>query len=127
MLMASFTMAFACFLVGCGGLFRDEMSDDGDDAKNNEPKDANGKCWGLALELLGVSFVSFSCSLGEASLLALARKFDSIVLPSLSPDSYVVMSVEHTDDCVSNISQHNDDENIFTEEYALPDSCKFRK
>ena len=54
--MASIAMGLACFLVGCGGLFHDDMSDE-EDNKSNQ--------MGLALELLGVSFVSFSCNLGE--------------------------------------------------------------
>jgi len=61
--MASFAMALACFLVGCGGLFHDEMSDEEDNKSN--------QMGGLALELLGVSFVSFSCNLGEVSLFVL--------------------------------------------------------
>mmetsp|Transcript_19634 Transcript_19634/g.41178 ORF Transcript_19634/g.41178 Transcript_19634/m.41178 type:complete len:168 (+) Transcript_19634:233-736(+) len=63
-LMASVAMGIACFLVGCGGLVRDDIAGDGDDA-NQEPEDSDGHKWGLALELLGVSFVSFSCNLGE--------------------------------------------------------------
>ena len=62
-LMASFASAMACFLVGCGGLFSDEMADD----DNQEPQNERDRKLGLALELLGVSFESFSCSLGEVS------------------------------------------------------------
>lgn len=58
--MASTAMALACFLVGCGGLFHDDMADE-EDNKSNQ--------MGLALELLGVSFVSLSCNLGEVSVL----------------------------------------------------------
>ena len=58
-LMASIAMGLACFLVGCGGLFHDDMADE-EDNKSNQ--------MGLALELLGVSFVSFSCNLGEVSI-----------------------------------------------------------
>lgn len=65
MLMVSVTMGLACFLVGCGGFFRDQVPNDGDDARDSEPVDANAEHFGLALELLGVSFISFSCSLGE--------------------------------------------------------------
>ena len=61
--MASIAMALACFLVGCGGLFHDDMMSDEEDSKSNQ--------MGLALELLGVSFVSFSCNLGEVSLFVL--------------------------------------------------------
>eukprot|EP00579_Thalassiosira_antarctica_P001494 CAMPEP_0201872936 /NCGR_PEP_ID=MMETSP0902-20130614/5547_1 /ASSEMBLY_ACC=CAM_ASM_000551 /TAXON_ID=420261 /ORGANISM="Thalassiosira antarctica, Strain CCMP982" /LENGTH=532 /DNA_ID=CAMNT_0048399377 /DNA_START=25 /DNA_END=1626 /DNA_ORIENTATION=- len=110
MLMACVAMGLACFLVGCGGLFRD-----GGDIHDQESNDADRQRRGLALELLGVSFVSFSCSLGEASLLALAGKFDSIILPRLySPDSYRVISEEHTEDTANKISQQNDAENLFT-------------
>jgi len=59
--MASIAMGLACFLVGCGGLFHDEMAD--------EEKNKSNQMGGLALELLGVSFVSFSCNLGEVSIL----------------------------------------------------------
>jgi len=80
-LMASIAMSIACFLVGCGGLFRDELAEEGG---GEELSDKSRQQWGLALELFGVSFVSFSCSLGEASLLALAGKFDSVILPGLT-------------------------------------------
>ena len=49
---------------------------------------------GLMLELLGVSFTSFQCSLGEASLLALAGKFDGSLLPQLSSSSSVSLSLD---------------------------------
>lgn len=54
MLMASISMGVACLLVGFGGLLHDEISD--------EPKSHST---GIALELIGVSFISFQCSLGE--------------------------------------------------------------
>ena len=87
--MGSLAMGIACFLVGCGGLLRDEIVDrdnnngGGDSAANNDNADAYtrleksmdednsglGVEWlGLALELLGVCFISFQCSLGEVSL-----------------------------------------------------------
>eukprot|EP00571_Detonula_confervacea_P004719 CAMPEP_0172314092 /NCGR_PEP_ID=MMETSP1058-20130122/21636_1 /TAXON_ID=83371 /ORGANISM="Detonula confervacea, Strain CCMP 353" /LENGTH=550 /DNA_ID=CAMNT_0013027859 /DNA_START=25 /DNA_END=1677 /DNA_ORIENTATION=- len=114
--MASVTMGLACFLVGCGGLLRDEMTDDGDDGT----KDADRNSWGLFLELLGVGFISFSCNLGEASLLALAGKFDSVVLPALSSlDSYQVISEEQTEDSTNNTSQQSESDTIFAEEYDL--------
>mmetsp|Transcript_17609 Transcript_17609/g.36114 ORF Transcript_17609/g.36114 Transcript_17609/m.36114 type:complete len:597 (+) Transcript_17609:186-1976(+) len=111
MLMASLAMGVACFLVGCGGLLRDEHAnhaldndenEDMDSASNNdvfvndghsESINNNAQILGLALELLGVCFVSFQCSLGEASLLALAGRFDSVVLTfAQSTNSYLVMS-----------------------------------
>jgi hypothetical protein len=46
------------------------------------------------LELLGVSFTSFQCSLGEASLLALAGKFDGSLLPQLSSSSSASLSLD---------------------------------
>jgi len=125
--MASVAMALACCLVGFGGLYNDEiMSSENDD----NPSDGNNDNTtttthyaraqrGLMLELLGVSFTSFQCSLGEASLLALAGKFDGALLPRqgssssvsssssspLSLDSYAAvdnfnngMRVEHDDD-----------------------------
>ena len=89
-------MALACLLVGLGGLFNDEMS--AEENINNDSSGGNNKNvqmgeedntnaansrsqLGLLLELLGVSFTSFQCSLGEASLLALAGEFDSNFLP----------------------------------------------
>lgn len=45
MLMAAVSMCTACLLVGCGGLV----------------------AHGVVLELLGVSFFSFQCSLGEVT------------------------------------------------------------
>lgn len=55
---ASVAMATACVLVGCGGQVRGN-------ARAGEEGEKGS--WGLALELLGVSFISFSCSLGEVS------------------------------------------------------------
>ncbi|KAL3806093.1 hypothetical protein ACHAXA_002464 [Cyclostephanos tholiformis] len=84
----SVAMGLACFLVGLGGLLRDG---DGGGARDGVEDDRGGL--GLALELLGVSFMSFACSLGESSLLALAGKFDSMVLPPIAPlESYRVIS-----------------------------------
>ena len=94
-------MGIACFLVGCGGLFRDE---EGGEEYSGQPKDAESQNFGLVLELVGVSFVSFSCNLGEASLLSLAGKFDSIILPKMasSSGSYWEISEEQTEDCPDN-------------------------
>lgn len=58
MLMASISMCVACLLVGFGGLLHDEVNGEGADSKHGI---------GIALELLGVSFISFQCSLGEVS------------------------------------------------------------
>lgn len=69
-------------------MFNDETSStEGDVGGNGEKKNDRSEDnnttharaqIGLMLELLGVSFTSlFQCSLGEASLLALAGKFDS--------------------------------------------------
>ncbi|EED92444.1 cln3-like protein, partial [Thalassiosira pseudonana CCMP1335] len=52
LLTASLSMGLACFLVG-------------------------DQWFGLFFELIGVSFISLQCNLGEASILALAGKFDS--------------------------------------------------
>jgi battenin len=54
--LASASTACACFLVGCGGWVRAAT-----------PDAAGRGGVGLALELLGVSFISFSCNLGEVS------------------------------------------------------------
>jgi hypothetical protein len=54
--MASIASGLACLLVGWGGLCRDEKISSDDVADQR---------WGLTLQLLGVSFISFSCSLGE--------------------------------------------------------------
>lgn len=114
MRVASVATVAACFLVGCGGLFRDELA--GNDNADAEPKhdDDDGRQWGLALELFGVSFVSFSGSLGEASLLALAGKFDSSILPELlSSDSYWAMSTsdDGAGDAEGNATQQNNNDN----------------
>jgi hypothetical protein len=68
-LMASVAMGFACFLVGWGGLYRDELKEggDGDDRDSNNGGDQR---LGLALELSGVASMSFACSLGEVSWIA---------------------------------------------------------
>ena len=128
MKMASLAMGVACFLVGCGGLFNDEMSStDGDNGEdNNDQSDDNNTTHareqlGLMLELLGVSFTSFQCSLGEASLLALAGKFDSSLLPqlssssasgSLSLDSYSAVDNDNS----GRLESHNYDEGLFSHE-----------
>ena len=67
MKMASVATGVAYFLVGCGGLVRDEMAKDGDETNPKTTGKGDGQRWGLALELLGVSFISFSCNLGEVS------------------------------------------------------------
>jgi len=82
MLMASVSMAIALMIVGIGGMFRDDRQDN--DIQDN---DSSGQSLGLALELLGISFISFQGALGEATLLALAGRFDSLILPKLD-DSY---------------------------------------
>ena len=113
LLMASLAMGIACFLVGCGGLFRDE---EGGEEYSGQPKDAESQNFGLVLELVGVSFVSFSCNLGEASLLSLAGKFDSIILPKMasSSGSYWEISEEQTEDCpeYKYKSQRNDNNEV---------------
>ena len=97
--MASLAMGVACALVGLGGLFNDELSssDDDDDGNENDGNDVTNATraqFGLVLELLGVSFMSFQCSLGEASLLALAGKFDGSLLPKLSSSSVSSSSMD---------------------------------
>ena len=82
MLTASVSMAIALMIVGIGGMFRDDRQDN--DIQDN---DSSGQSLGLALELLGISFISFQGALGEATLLALAGRFDSLILPKLD-DSY---------------------------------------
>ena len=77
MKMASLAMGLACLLVGYGGLFNDEMPSNGvqgGDENDQSSLDNNDTTLaraqrGLMLELLGVSFTSFQCSLGGASLL----------------------------------------------------------
>ncbi len=59
--MASVATGLACILVGWGGLFREN------DDESNSSDDVAGERWGLTLQLLGVSFISLSCSLGEVS------------------------------------------------------------
>jgi len=125
MKMASLAMGVACFLVGYGGLFNDEMSsaegDNGDEENNDQSGDDNSARaqLGLMLELLGVSFTSFQCSLGEASLLALAGKFDSSLLPqlasssgSLSLDSYSAVDNDNS----GRLESHSYDEGLFSHE-----------
>jgi hypothetical protein len=138
--MASVAMGLACFLVGWGGLSRDELKEGGD-GDDQDPKNGGDRRLGLALELFGVSFMSFACSLGEvselrscgipartlflksyiafllkASLLALAGKFDSMILPTIAPpNSYRVISEGLTEN--ANFSQQN-----FAQEYQLDDS-----
>ena len=81
-MMASVSMAIALALVGIGGMFRDH-------GQNNDTQDndGSGQSLGLALELFGISFISFQGALGEATLLALSGRFDSLILPKLD-DSY---------------------------------------
>ena len=124
MKMASLAMGVACFLVGCGGLFNDEMSSTEGDDDNNDQSDDNNTTHaraqlGLMLELLGVSFTSFQCSLGEASLLALAGKFDSSLLPQLpsssgssSLDSYSAVDNDNS----GRLESHSYDEGLFSHE-----------
>ncbi|KAL3791681.1 hypothetical protein HJC23_003938 [Cyclotella cryptica] len=58
MRVASFSMGLACLLVDSGGLLHDKISD----KARYRGKDGLS---GIALELIGVSFISFQCSLGE--------------------------------------------------------------
>ncbi|KAL3765434.1 hypothetical protein ACHAW5_006927 [Stephanodiscus triporus] len=112
--MASVTMGLSCFLVGCGGTFRDELKEDSDGDRDS--RNGGDKSLGLALELVGVSFMSFASSLGEASLLALAGKFDSMILPTIAaPDSYRAISEGPTE--TVNVSRQN-----FEQEYRLDDN-----
>lgn len=122
MKMASVAMGLACFLVGYGGLFNDEMSsqEEGDHpSANNDNTTTTSHAraqWGMMLELLGVSFTSFQCSLGEASLLALAGKFDSSLLPQLSSSVASLSSSLDSYAAVDNFNnnsvraQHDDDD-----------------
>jgi len=82
MVMASVSMAIALLLVGIGGKFRDHGQNN-----DNQDNDGSGQSLGLALELFGISFISFQGALGEATLLALSGRFDSLILPKLD-DSY---------------------------------------
>eukprot|EP00804_Cyclotella_cryptica_P000007 CCRYP_013706-RA/>CCRYP_013706-RA protein AED:0.32 eAED:0.32 QI:382/0/0.5/1/0/0.5/2/0/148 len=73
MLMSSVSMGVASLLVACGGLLHDETAEG-----KGSAKDFDGL--GLALELIGVSFISFQCSLGEVpyqSLIYLLSLFDN--------------------------------------------------
>jgi len=57
----------------------------------------------------------------QASLLALAGRFDSIILPSISSStdsSYLVVSEEQTNNAEHTLQQ-NYDTDVFTEEYQL--------
>ncbi len=56
--MASISMGLACLLVGLGSLLHDKMSNEANDSGKD-------RISGVALELIGVSFISFQCSLGE--------------------------------------------------------------
>ncbi len=64
--MASVATGLACMLVGLGGLFREDDLLANDDESNSSDAIA-GMRWGLTLQLLGVSFISLSCSLGEVN------------------------------------------------------------
>ncbi len=123
--MASLAMGLACALVGLGGLFNDELSsdDNGDDDENDGNDAANDTRaqYGLVLELLGVSFMSFQCSLGEASLLALAGKFDGSLLPRLSSTSVSSSSMDSysavdNDNNIRFESHEDIDEGLFAHE-----------
>jgi len=126
--MASLAMGVACALVGLGGLFNDELSssdadggDDDEDDENDVTNDTRAQYYGLVLELMGVSFMSFQCSLGEASLLALAGKFDGSLLPRLSSTSVSSSSMDSYSavDNDNNIrfESHDDiDEGLFAHE-----------
>lgn len=70
--MASIATGLACILVGWGGIFREEeqlllANNNGNTMNSSSNDDVSGMRWGLTLQLLGVSFISLSCSLGEVS------------------------------------------------------------
>ena len=122
-------MGLACLLVGYGGLFNDEMPSNGvqgGDENDQSSLDNNDTTLaraqrGLMLELLGVSFTSFQCSLGEASLLALAGKFDGSLLPQLSSSSSVSLSLDSYSavDNDNSVTVDHADEGLFSkEEYS---------
>lgn len=121
--MASLAMGLACVLVGLGGLFNDELSSNdgggGDDNDGNNATNSNTRAqYGLVLELLGVSFMSFQCSLGEASLLALAGKFDGSLLPKVSSASVSSSSMD-------SYSAVDNDNNIRFESHDDRDEGRF--
>jgi hypothetical protein len=129
MKMASLAMGLACLLVGYGGLFNDEMPSNGvqgGDENDQSSLDNNDTTLaraqrGLMLELLGVSFTSFQCSLGEASLLALAGKFDGSLLPQLSSSSSASLSLDSYSavDNDNSVTVDHADEGLFSkEEYS---------
>ena len=64
--MASAAMGFAFFFVGCGGSFRDEMTDNGDSVQ--DPKDRGGQSLSMSLQLFGVSLMSLASCLGEVRM-----------------------------------------------------------
>ena len=71
--------------------------------------------------MLGVSFTSFQCSLGEASLLALAGKFDGSLLPQLSSSSSASLSLDSYSavDNDNSVTVDHADEGLFSkEEYS---------
>ena len=75
------------------------------------------------LELLGVSFTSFQCSLGEASLLALAGKFDGSLPPQLSSSSSAPLSL----DSYSAVDNDNNNSDSVTVDMLMLMRAFFRK
>jgi hypothetical protein len=63
--MASVSMGFACFFVGCGGTFRDGIIDNGEGVQDSN--DVDGQSLGMSLQLFGVSLMSLASCLGEVS------------------------------------------------------------
>jgi hypothetical protein len=95
----SVAMGLACFLVGLGGLLR---GGDGGGARDGVEDDRGGL--GLALELLGVSFMSFACSLGEVRRVTRADRIPIQSLSKLNPSAlYLVVII--TGSC-GKIRQH---------------------
>ena len=124
--MASSAMGVACLLVGYGGLFNDEnkgnnaAEEENNTTSYNNNMQAKQQQHGLILELLGVSFTSFQCSLGEASLLALAGKFDSL-LPSQhsqhSDDSSkkAIIRTSSSLDSYSAVERNDNNDHLFSQ------------
>ena len=72
--MASAAMGFAFFFVGCGGSFRDEITDNGDSVQ--DPKDSGGQSLGMSLQLFGVSLMSLASCLGEVRIFTISKHWD---------------------------------------------------
>jgi hypothetical protein len=67
LLTASLSMGLACFLVGCGGVYNDDIGDGegGNDNTDSNDNVQSDQWFGLFFELIGVSFISLQCNLGE--------------------------------------------------------------